>query len=556
MPVAARVRPFVMIDVNYLHYGKLVSVEGWPQASNALGVTRRSTGLLPEDDADLRINALLEMPVFNASMVDPAVADRGALFIRTLQKKRRTVFVRARFRREGEDSSDSRVHQQATVWVVDSHDWENHPAAIIQEVRKGLLGAEPDRTDDFERFKRPALQAPMQAPPDVEDPDWSGRTRHEEACYRIADTLYESSWNTAPRDRAAFFNSDDFATEDDFLDVLAKALHKVAHNPNGRRRRWADIRIGSGLRPQPGGLVIGYLPSDAHIERREFDGVEAVRRRLGERQRRAHLHGTGRLDGALKLAPTPDPNPDLAVSPEVSPHPQVPEKNPEGWQSSASQANHYEARRQQAPEIANPRQGFSRALATYRRRPDEATAAALRDAAENLRKSRISPDREEANAYCAVLGALEPAASDGLPLGTIYDRALFSTHLGDSYLKRLWKDALAAAVVRAGVLFPVEVRRHISIAPLDLPEVERASLALNTWLSGHGNQNPANPCFYSKLVERIDMLAESHANLDSGIHGEILVARDGIMGGKEIDAMRATLLRYLLKQAARLAKPI
>src|ERR1700733_2702610 len=118
----------IMIDVDYLHFGKLISTADGRAAPEGLGVTSRSRGLKAEHDGELRLNTLLEVQVFSPAMIDSRMADKGLLLVRTLPgtaaaPKGRTVFVRARFRQESSQSSDSRPHQQASIWVVNADKW-------------------------------------------------------------------------------------------------------------------------------------------------------------------------------------------------------------------------------------------------------------------------------------------------------------------------------------------------------------------------------------------------------------------------------------------------
>src|SRR5437868_14876334 len=108
MLVAPRLGDTVMIEVEHLNYGKLVSTERGPVSSEGYGVTRRSSGVDPASVSDLRLNALLDVSMFDTEMIDAGMAAEGLLFVRTSPGasgafSNRTVLVRARFRPENGD---------------------------------------------------------------------------------------------------------------------------------------------------------------------------------------------------------------------------------------------------------------------------------------------------------------------------------------------------------------------------------------------------------------------------------------------------------------------
>ena len=261
MLVATRVGGSVVIEVEHLNFGKLVdSQDGLIRAPDALGVTRRSRGLVAERDGELRLSALLDVQIFSTSLIDPVMEGKGVLLVRTLprtptDKFARTVIVRARFRQDTGAGADRRPHQQASIWVLSNPVWRECAASIL--ARAETLEAIPDRADEprSDRFDAPAERVELLPPEDV------GKHRKSEPVMRILDAVLPKSFGERGGDHDVVFGRDaaGFATEAQFLAAVGCALHALPED----FARWDDICIGSGLRnSRPEILIIRYLPSE------------------------------------------------------------------------------------------------------------------------------------------------------------------------------------------------------------------------------------------------------------------------------------------------------
>jgi hypothetical protein len=274
MLVANRARKTVMIKVEYLNFGKLLgSADGSIAAAEGLGVTRRSSGLDPARDGELRPSSVLDVQFISASMIDPA-AEAGLLLVRVIPPAQpggssRTVLVRACLRQDSNPGVASRMYQQASIWVVDARDWRMYARSILTEAAG--LRADPDRADDTGRFSVPARDVMLSVP----ELDYKPRSL---PVRRILDmVLPDTLMPKREDDQCITFGGNVFATEEDFLIEVGRALSELPSD----FARWNDICIGSNLRQTRKGLLIRYLPSETTKETYDIDDA-SIRRRLDQ----------------------------------------------------------------------------------------------------------------------------------------------------------------------------------------------------------------------------------------------------------------------------------
>jgi hypothetical protein len=270
MLTASRLGDVLMVDIEHLHYGKLVyGEEGRVPSSEGYGVTRRSRGLDPSGDFAFRLPALLDVKRFDHDMIDPRANGRGIILVRMLPveggEPNRVVLVRARLRPEDGEGGHGRLHQQAAIWFVKWEDWRNYPAGILDAAAK--LRADPDRVDDTKRFNVDPRQFPFVR--------WDGLRPREysSGLKKMLDFLLPKSERFD--DRCITFGEDDFPGEPEFLTTAGEALQNLP----GSYPRWADISIAAGLRHKRGGLFIRYLPSHQGTSGPEID-EDSIRKRL------------------------------------------------------------------------------------------------------------------------------------------------------------------------------------------------------------------------------------------------------------------------------------
>ncbi|MBM3562305.1 MAG: hypothetical protein FJX48_03920 [Alphaproteobacteria bacterium] len=248
------------ISLERLHYGKLASGAALSvPACQGYGVTLRSHNLRSSDDRLLSPPRLMALRRFEPDLVDPGARQRGSFLARVSPEpnSRRAIFLRARFRPEDGEDGHGRLYQQSAVWSVTTADWRRHPAALL-----AMAGAE------------------LEAFPDLASDDESVRFSAEPARYivrlldrqevwsALEDALEKTRW--APpvleflargaetgEDATLTFGADDFASEAAFLRAVGLALQFLpASYP-----RWREISVVAGLRHEPQGLCLRYLPS-------------------------------------------------------------------------------------------------------------------------------------------------------------------------------------------------------------------------------------------------------------------------------------------------------
>jgi hypothetical protein len=547
----------IMIDVDYLNFGKLISsADGLSAAPEGLGVTSRSSGLKAEHDGELRLNTLLEVQVFSPAMIDPKMADKGLLLVRTLPAtaaapRGRTVFVRARFRQESSTSSDSRPHQQASIWVVSADKWNQHPAAILAKV--GMeLEAEPDSADGRrQRFGVPPKEVALDVPHGSDENTSNEKWKY--AHYRILDMLLRELNDKRPPDRDVTFGSDVFDTEAEFLTVVGRTLRELPLD----FERWKDIRIGSGLRSS-GGLTIRYLPSEEKTIGDEIPPERIVSIRY--RQEKAW----GGQPPRRSLSAMPSGKPSTATLP------------PSGLAARAAPpASQFTARTapaasEAAPGAATNQKGlgavapgaaardFRFSLIAYRENKNEKAAGDLIAAATNAKGANVRPRIEQLeqglgltyDAVCSVM--VEPPGL--LPLGALYDRALLLSRMPASPVADQWFEALSAALAKAGVLLPKELSRLQALNE-KLPRNEtlrdayRNSQELALWLK----QVRTNPgatiaipdlSFVRKLLGRLDAISLGLSlQSDGGINNEVMIRANFVLSQSELFEAHRDLLK-------------
>ncbi len=239
-----------------LHYGKLAaSRDGRIPARESYGVTRRSQGLTEDDDSLLSPPRLIGLRRLEPELVDEEARRAGCLVVRC--DGARTSFLRARFRPEDGENGHSRLYQQSAVWIADARDWRRHPAAMLAIASEDIIAA-PDTVDEEEaaRFgEAPQCYRAANLEPH------SVRQALEQSCD-------ETGWATPMLDFFAdgaetradvtlTFGARDFACERHFLMAAGLALQLVSRD----YPRWTDISVVSGLRHNPPGLCLRYLPS-------------------------------------------------------------------------------------------------------------------------------------------------------------------------------------------------------------------------------------------------------------------------------------------------------
>jgi hypothetical protein len=530
MLAATRISDAVMIDVDYLNFGKLVAAPGGHvRPPEGLGVTRRSRGLKPDQDGELRLSTLLDVQVFSPAMIDAALAGTGPLLVRTLPRaaawpQGRAVFVRARFRQETDGGSDSRMHQQASVWVVQADMWRQHPVAILAKVSKELR-AEPDRVDEPGRFGAPPKEVSLDG---GATENWhAGNTPEENAYYRILDMLLpQRIMDSRTKDREVSFGADVFETEAGFLAVVGRALQALPDSFS----EWNDICVSSGLRQSRGGLLIRYLPSEPTPSGVEID-IISVQRRLKE------ISGT--IDRVSEWSPA------------------------KRVLSSTRQA----AAQPAADAASNPRGAaltFDLSLAGYRDNGEPRSARELVEAAKLVSASgRGELRRDIRGAFDAVIGAFSAPQCE-LPWGTLFDRALLlsslsrSTEFSWSIKMRAYLEALVQAISGAGILLPAEIKhleqdRQISDYVLDhyqLTQIVRDSGALAAWLDKEGRSAYASipdVSVFKNLHRRLPaILVPWSAQDDCGVHAKVLVKADAILSPSEVAEAKDNMLRATL----------
>jgi hypothetical protein len=524
MLAATRISDAVMIDVDYLNFGKLVAAPGGHvRPPEGLGVTRRSRGLKPDEDGELRLSTLLDVQVFSPAMIDAALAGTGPLLVRTLPRtaawpQGRAVFVRARFRQETDGGSDSRMHQQASVWVVQADMWRQHPVAILAKVSKELR-AEPDRVDEPGRFGAPPKEVSLDG---GATENWhAGNTPEEDAYYRILDMLLpQRIMDSRTKDREVSFGADVFETEAGFLAVVGRALQALPDSFS----EWNDICVSSGLRQSRGGLLIRYLPSEPTPSGAEID-IISVQRRLKE------ISGT--IDRVSEWSPA------KRVLPSTR-------------QAAAQPA---------ADAASNPRGAaltFDLSLAGYRDNAEPRSARELVEAAKLVSVSGRGQLRTEIRgAFDAVIGALSAPRGE-MPLGTLFDRALLLSSLSRSTELGAYLEALVQAISGAGILLPAEIKhleqdRQINgyvLHHYQLTQIVRDSEALAAWLDKEGTSTYASipdVSVFKNLHRRLPaILVSSSAQDDCGVHAKVLVKADAILSLSEAAEAKDNMLRAAL----------
>jgi hypothetical protein len=525
----------IMIDVDYLNFGKLISsADGLSAAPEGLGVTSRSRGLKAEHDGELRLNTLLEVQVFSPAMIDAKLVDKGLLLVRTLPRtaaapRGRTVFVRARFRQESSTSSDSRPHQQASIWVLNADMWYAHPAAILAKVGKELE-AEPDSADGRQRFgaapKEVMLAGTHASGEDTHNAKW------RYAYYCILDMLLREIGSDArPHDREITFGSDVFGTEAEFLAVVGGALQDLPLD----FERWKDIRIGSGMRSS-GGLIIRYLPSEEKTMTAEISQERVV----SIRRRREREWG-GQPVRAAKATLQPISPTEPATGPAVA--------------TNASAAVGAPAT---GPSAKDAARDFQFSLTAYQNNPNRNTARDLMKSAEQVESTNAIHCMESLDNRLtfAAISSMTREPRAGLPLGALYDRVLFLSRLPSSPVADQWFEAFLAAISKAGVLLPKELGR-LQGSMLDeklarnekLRETYKNSQELRTWLK----QVQTNPDaalyghdlgFLRKLRGRLDaILAGLSYQGDRGIHRDVIIGANLMLSPSELFDAHGDLLK-------------
>ncbi|MGJ5089002.1 hypothetical protein ACQR06_26050 [Bradyrhizobium sp. HKCCYLRH1065] len=542
-----------MVDVDYLNFGKLISgTEGFGSAPQGLGVTSRSAGLRPEHDGDLRLNTLLETQVFSPSMIDPKVADKGLLLIRTLPAspatpRGRTVFVRARFRHEGSTGVDSRPHQQASIWVVGAENWYRYSARILAKV-SSELDAEPDRADNNERFGVPpktvSLEAKGLMAKDISNERWLY------AYYCILDLLLQPKVSDVkPREGEVTFGADIFEQEADFLTVVGAALAELPYWYD----RWDDIRICSGLRSSSG-LSIRYLPSEPRTSavdiRPRIEGINsrvALLNRGGATRTTLGAIAASRPAAAPPARPAPNPVGSMIADTERS------------WQTGQS------ARPSDRPAPGlDPREiaeQFRSDLRIYRDAPCDATAQRLVKAAkqaQNVHAREILRTSEDHTTLDAICSTLEPPLRP-LPIGGLYDRMVLLSLLPPTPALEQWRTAFWSAVARMGVLLPAERERLQRLPQIrseefrdELNKTYKNSQELSDWVryvgtgaSTRGLPVPDIP-FLESLRSRLRHLLDGLGLADEkGINKKVIVGGNFLLDRQQLLDAHGVLMHGL-----------
>jgi hypothetical protein len=553
MLAVTRISDAVMVDVAFLHFGKLVSRNSLVRAPEGMGVTSRSEGLTAEDDGDLRLNTLLETQVFSPAMIDAKMADAGLLLVRTIAPTQRvayarTVFVRARFRQESDGSSDSRVHQQAAIWVVKSDLWCQHPAAILAKVGVDLV-AEPDYVDDPKRFDAPRKLVALDNPILGANP---GNPKANDAFWRILDVLLpERFGERRSKDRSVTFGHDVFNNEPEFLTTVGRALQALPrtgkHFPH-----WNDISIGSGLRQPRGGLLIRYLKSEKTPEDGLISSEDERNNLITSIRSRIRLVG-GTLEEAADQRPQRPKAAGVVLSSLARPKPDAAAYGNQPRPAAASPAASVRSREASTPAEAT--QTFRSRLKTYRDIKDERAAQALIDAADSVRLSgglrqMVGHDRSACEGVLAAGGRPQP----NLPLGALYDRALLLSRLPNASTAGAWFEALTEAIFKAGVLLGPELDRFLKVPSIfgeKSREAMQNSRELAAWLKElrsdpNSETFPTNLHFLKKLRTRLnDMSAARSRTDDHGIHQDVMIQTNMMLGSSDLPAVQDQLLHSM-----------
>ncbi|NPV19286.1 hypothetical protein [Bradyrhizobium aeschynomenes] len=545
----------IMVDVDYLNFGKLISgTEGFGSAPQGLGVTSRSAGLRPEHDGDLRLNTLLEAQVFSPSMIDPKMADKGLLLIRTLPAtpatpRGRTVFVRARFRHEGSMGVDSRPHQQASIWVVGAENWYRHSARILAKV-SSELDAEPDRADNNERFGVPPKTVSLEAKGLTGKEISNERWRY--AYYCILDLLLQPKLSDIkPREGEVTFGADIFEREADFLAVVGAALTELPSWYD----RWNDIRICSGLRSSSG-LSIRYLPSEPRTTAIDIrPRIDSIKSRVADLNMRGATRTTLGAIAASRPATAPVapavPNPVRSIIADAE------------RSLQASQPARPAGSDRPVPGL-DPRgmaEQFRSDLRSYRDAPCDATAQRLVKAAiqaQNIHAREMlktSEDHVTLDAICSTLEApLRP-----LPIGSLYDRMVLVSLLPPAAPVEQWRAAFWSAVARLGVLLPAE-RERLHRLPQNRNEELRHELnrtyknsqELSDWLryvgtgAGARGLSVPDPSFLESLRQRLKHLLDGLGLADEkGINKKVIVGGNFILDRQQLLEAHGLLMHGL-----------
>lgn len=547
----------IMIDVDFLNFGKLISSADGLAAPEGLGVTSRSRGLKADDDGELRLNALLEVQVFSPAMIDQKQADKGLLLVRTLPgastgSKRRTVFVRARFRQESTTSSDNRPHQQASIWVANADTWFEHPAAILTKVGSELE-AEPDRADDGQRFGAPPKKVLLHGA--YASGEQATHEKWKYAYFSILDMVLRELGDTRPNDREVTFGSDVFDTEAEFLTVVGSALQELPLD----FERWKDIRIGSGMRSS-GGLNIRYLPSEENT----MKGAISPERIVSIKYRRDSVWGRHSVRETKTVSPPMPSNrpadyapaPAATTSLAAAPLPADPLARPAPAAAETPIGPAPGQQRFSALSAKEAARDFQIDLMAYRRGPNETTAQKLiATAAQVDVDARKSLELAELSLVFDAIRSVTRGPSALLPLGTLYDRVRLVSRLPRSDVTDSWFQAFWQAIVRAGVLLPTEQERLLAsqlsdrLAPKDeLRKVYKNSQELRSWL-GQVRTDPAGAIaipdlsFLGKLRDRLGGISAGlSAAHDQGINEEVLVRSGALLNAKELITVHRDLL--------------
>jgi hypothetical protein len=515
MLLAARLGERVMIKVERLHYGKLVSDNGAGVVSSGLGVTLRSKGLSPAWAADLQLDSLLDVKVFDPDMIDPAMSQTGLLIVRTFPRTNgpfsgRTILVRARFRPERGEGAGGRVHQQAAIWVVSSEDWKEYAASILAKAGSELK-AVPDRAEEegSKRFDGPPLPIELLKADEGKPPQRTEQVR------RILDTLLPSELSSGA---ALDFGIESFKSESEFLSAVGAALKEIVKCPY--YRHWPDICIGSGLRQPRSGLLIRYLPSERFDPPAPIDD-NSVNRRLKELSVRPAAPNEKWKYAILEPAQLPSPS----IAPPAS---------------------------QWAGERTDPRPStFGEFLNDYRRERSPEAARLLMDfvaepkgvgpATQFLSNPRVFLTSEEQNARGAINLAIQ-GPSGSVDIARAFDCCLFLETCGEisshQASRALWWEKLRRELLEIGILLPAEVARlertpffasikrdpRVNEVIIQSERLRKWFYAINEYGYARGLQGPERYAL-KELVRRLTKLPERRPGDDTnlGLHGDVVI---------------------------------
>ena len=537
----------LMVEIEHLHYGKLVSgEEGRVPSSEDHGVTRRSRGLHASDDHAVRLPALLDVKRFDNELIDPGVNKRGILLVRTLQPRLKgvpeVVLVRARLRPEDGDGGHSRLHQQAAIWFVEWNDWREHPSGILRAASE--LRAIPDRIDDPKpRFDVDRLQFPFQR--------WEGRmpATLSPGLKKILNLLL-----TADSARSISFGVDDFATEAEFLLTVGEALELLP----GNYGRWDEISIASGLRHERDGLYIRYLPSSVQVSGPDVD-ERMIKQKLDSKSPKLN---TPRQPAVVQLTPKPPKTAPAEVAPEM--RATAPVATPVSAAPMPDAAAHATMLAASRPAQNGLAAVFAKTLNEYYYRGKDShsakeflrSAAALLEATgaitsqTTFKTGDFGLTQHELAALEAVRVLRQDRASS-LPFGALIDLAELFLHLRQD---RQWADVAETILTitrrkfaKLYILFPVELALMEKYQDgleflrdqLDAREVFERSQRLKAWLvrvgeDGNLEANPAILKQLDRLCQRISMLYGHDRDQDmklpaEGIHRKYVTTLDAVI---------------------------